>query len=342
MAEAAGVVVIALVAFLAICWLWPYRVLRVALWLATQSIYRLHVCGRANVPAHGGALLVCDHVSYLDWLLLLAAHRRFIRMVHIAGRSNQGGVRHLLRWAGVLAVDGSAGPRGLVRALRQARDALARGELVCIVAEGRVLPDGLELPFHRLFQRLARKIQAPIVPVCLDQVFGSLFSVKGGRLTWRWPVTLPFPAYVRFGAPLPPGTPAAEVRQALQLLSARSAFERPAGAGRRIAASCGSPLAGPSAPVSSTARGQSGSATPVPSPLCFVRSNSFGRCWATPRWSASGCRQAWAALSPTSSWPCSAKRRSTSITPPRPKRFSPPCASAACATSSARGGSPSA
>jgi acyl-[acyl-carrier-protein]-phospholipid O-acyltransferase/long-chain-fatty-acid--[acyl-carrier-protein] ligase len=225
-AEAAGVGVLALVALLAVCWLWPYRVLRLALWLATHSVYRLRVRGRDHVPARGGALLVCNHVNYLDWLLLLAAHRRFLRIVVFAGWTKQWGVRHLLRWAGVLALDGSAGPRGLVRGLRQARDALARGEVVCLFTEGRVLPDGVSLPFHRQFRRIARKNHAPIIPVCLDQPLGSLFGVERGRLTWRWPLTLPFPAYVVFGEPLPPATPAGDARQALQLLSARSAIAR--------------------------------------------------------------------------------------------------------------------
>jgi acyl-[acyl-carrier-protein]-phospholipid O-acyltransferase/long-chain-fatty-acid--[acyl-carrier-protein] ligase len=207
-------------------WLFPYRALRLGLWLLTHSVYWLRVQGRQNVPAHGGALLVCNHVSYLDWLLLVAAHRRLLRLVVFAGWTKQWGVRHLLKWAGVITIDGSEGARGLVRAVRQARRCLERGELVCLFAEGRVLSDGLELPFHRQFQHIARKGRTPIIPVCLDQTLGSLFVVERGRLRWRWPLTLPFPASVTFGDPLPAGTPPGDVRQALQLLSARTALER--------------------------------------------------------------------------------------------------------------------
>jgi acyl-[acyl-carrier-protein]-phospholipid O-acyltransferase/long-chain-fatty-acid--[acyl-carrier-protein] ligase len=215
-----------LMALLAVGWLFPYRALRVVLGFMTHSVYWLRVRGRENVPASGGALLICNHVNYLDWLLLLAAHRRFLRPVVFAGWTRQWGVRHLLQWAGVIAIDGSAGTRGLVRAMRQARAYLDRGELICLFAEGRVLSGGLSLPFHRQFQRIARKGRTPIVPVCLDQTLGSLFVVHEGRLRWRWPLTLPFPAYVAFGEPLPAGTPPGEVRQALQLLSARTAVER--------------------------------------------------------------------------------------------------------------------
>jgi acyl-[acyl-carrier-protein]-phospholipid O-acyltransferase/long-chain-fatty-acid--[acyl-carrier-protein] ligase len=219
---------LALLLFLAICWLWPYGLVRLGLWLVTHSVYRLRVRGGEHLPARGGALLVCNHLSSLDCLLLLATQRRFVRLVLFAGWAKRWGVRHLLRWAGVLTADDSSSARGLVRALRQAREALSRGELVCIFAEGRVLPGGLELPFHRGFERIARQSQAPIIPVCLDQVLGSLFSARGGRLSWRWPVTLPYPVYITFGEPLPATMPAAEVRQRLQLLSARCALDRAA------------------------------------------------------------------------------------------------------------------
>jgi acyl-[acyl-carrier-protein]-phospholipid O-acyltransferase/long-chain-fatty-acid--[acyl-carrier-protein] ligase len=232
-AEAAGVVVLALVASLVICWLWPYRVLRLVLWLVCHSVYGLRVRGREQVPRRGGALLVCNPIISLDWLLLVAAERRFIRFVLFAGWTRQWGVRHLLHWAGVLTVESAAGGHGLVRTLRQARAALARGELVCIFAESWTLSSGLTLPFHRQFQRLVRGSQAPIIPVSLDQVYGSLFTVERGHLSWRWPLTLPFPAYASFGEPLPADTPAGDVRQALQMLSARSAIAR---ADRRLPA----------------------------------------------------------------------------------------------------------
>jgi acyl-[acyl-carrier-protein]-phospholipid O-acyltransferase/long-chain-fatty-acid--[acyl-carrier-protein] ligase len=72
----------------------------------------------------------------------------------------------------------------------------------------------------------------PIVPVCLDHVWGSVFSYSGGKILWKWPQELPYPVQVAFGEPLPPSTSAAEVRLAIQKLSAdcaivRSAWRRP-------------------------------------------------------------------------------------------------------------------
>src|SRR5256885_3115657 len=61
-------------------------------------------------------------------------------------------------------------------------------------------------------QTCALPISVPIVPVCLDQVWGSVFSYKGGRVFWKWPQEIPYPVILSFGAPLPPTTSAAEVR----------------------------------------------------------------------------------------------------------------------------------
>src|SRR5438874_565584 len=76
-----GVVALIAVLIALACWVRPYWPLRVILWLVTHSIYWVRVLGRNNVPAKGAALLVCNHVSYVDWLLLLATQRRFIRFV---------------------------------------------------------------------------------------------------------------------------------------------------------------------------------------------------------------------------------------------------------------------
>jgi acyl-[acyl-carrier-protein]-phospholipid O-acyltransferase/long-chain-fatty-acid--[acyl-carrier-protein] ligase len=204
----------------------PYWPLRVFLWLVTHSIYWLRVLGRDNVPVKGAALLVSNHVSFVDWLLLMASQRRFIRFVVWAGWTKTWGLRWLLRWAGCIPVDGFGGPRAIVKSLKAAGDALARGELVCIFAEGRFTRTGVMLPFHRGFEQVLKHCKAPIVPVCLDQVWGSIFSLHGGRYFWKLPQEIPYPVTVGYGKPLPADAKAADVRQAVQNLSADCAIAR--------------------------------------------------------------------------------------------------------------------
>jgi acyl-[acyl-carrier-protein]-phospholipid O-acyltransferase/long-chain-fatty-acid--[acyl-carrier-protein] ligase len=206
----------------------PMALVRLVLWVLGHSLYRIRTFGLENVPTSGPALLVCNHVSYIDWLLLLAGQRRFIHFVIFAGWTRVWGLRHLLRWAGVIPIDGSLGPRAIVQSLRQASDALARGELVCIFAEGRFTRTGFLLPFHRGFEQIVKRVSAPIIPVCLDHVWGSIFSFRHGKLIWKWPQELPYPVSVAYGEPMPPTTPAAEVRLAIQKLSANCATERSA------------------------------------------------------------------------------------------------------------------
>ena len=218
--------IIVLAALAVALWRWPMAFVRAFLWVLTRTVYRVRVVGLENVPKSGGALLVCNHLSYIDWLLLLAAQPRFIRFLIYAPYANLWGFRHLLRWAKVIPIDGSGGPRATLRALRSASDALAAGELVCIFAEGTVSRTGFLLPFHRGFEQILKRAPVPIVPVCLDQIWGSVFSFAGGKFFWKLPRHIPYPVGVAFGQPKPADTSAAAVRLAIQKLSADWAVRR--------------------------------------------------------------------------------------------------------------------
>jgi acyl-[acyl-carrier-protein]-phospholipid O-acyltransferase/long-chain-fatty-acid--[acyl-carrier-protein] ligase len=213
-------------AFLVAVWLWPMAFVRALLWVLTHTVYRVRLVGLENVPKTGGALLVCNHLSYIDWLLLLAAQPRFIRFLIYAPYANLWGFRHLLRWAKVIPIDGAGGPRAIVRALRSASDSLAAGELVCIFAEGTISRTGFLLPFHRGFEQILKRAPAPIIPVCLDQVWGSIFSYAGNKFFRKLPRHIPYPVSVTFGPPMPAASSAATVRLAIQKLSADSAVRR--------------------------------------------------------------------------------------------------------------------
>jgi acyl-[acyl-carrier-protein]-phospholipid O-acyltransferase/long-chain-fatty-acid--[acyl-carrier-protein] ligase len=204
----------------------PLLFLRPFLWVLTHTLYRLSIYGPENVPAQGPVLLVCNHVSYIDWLLLLAAQKRFIRFVIWAPYTRMWGIRRVLRWAGVIPIDSSSGPKAIVKSLHDAADALKAGELVCIFAEGNLTKTGFMLPFHRGFEQILKRTPAPVVPVCLDHVWGSIFSYHGGKMLWKWPQELPYPVSVAFGLPLPATSSAAEVRLAIQKLSADCAVAR--------------------------------------------------------------------------------------------------------------------
>jgi acyl-[acyl-carrier-protein]-phospholipid O-acyltransferase/long-chain-fatty-acid--[acyl-carrier-protein] ligase len=195
-------------------------VVRALLWLVTHTLYRMRVLGRENVPCQGGALLVCNRVTFLDWLLILAVQPRPVRFIVQTPHAHRWGVRHLLRWSGAIVLDGSGGPRSAVSALRAARTALAAGDLVCLFTGRMVARSGFSLSFAGALRRITRRRPVPIIPVSLDQAWGSYFAYRAGRLHWKPPQRWPSPAAIVFGAPLPPSTSAAEVCLAIQRLSA--------------------------------------------------------------------------------------------------------------------------
>lgn len=204
----------------------PELAIRTVCWVLAHTVYRMDIRGRRNIPATGPALLVCNHVSFIDALLLFTAQRRTVRFIIWAPFLHVPVLRLLLRLARVIPIDSKAGPRAIIQSLRLASEALEKGELVCIFAEGGITRTGFLLPFHRGFEQILKKSPVPVVPVCLDHVWGSIFSYRGGRFLWKWPQKLPYPVSVAFGEPLPPTAKAVEVRQAIQKLSADAAVKR--------------------------------------------------------------------------------------------------------------------
>jgi acyl-[acyl-carrier-protein]-phospholipid O-acyltransferase / long-chain-fatty-acid--[acyl-carrier-protein] ligase len=220
------VLLIAAVALAALVWWRPYLLVRALACLFVRLFYRLHIYGRENIPKSGPALLVCNHVSYIDFLLLSVAQPRFVRYVFFAGWTKVLFIRHLLRWGRAIPIDATSGPKAILKSLRTAGEALNENDLVCIFAEGRFTRTGFLLPFHRGFEQIVKNNQAPIIPVCLDELWGSIFSFYGDRTLWKWPRRIPYPTSVAFGKPMPATSTAAEVRSAVQQLAADCAVAR--------------------------------------------------------------------------------------------------------------------
>jgi len=210
-----GAVLTALATVFAI-WMLPDSLLRLVMWMATHTIYRIRVTGRENVPGRGGALFVANHISLVDALLLIASTDRAIRFLIFEDIYNHPVIKPFAKLMHAIPVSSQQRPRELVAALHQASEAIRNGEIVCIFAEGQITRIGNLLPFRRGFERVMKGVDAPIVPVCLDGVWGSIFSFEMGRFLWKLPRRFPYPVSVSFGKPLASTTTAFEVRQAVQ------------------------------------------------------------------------------------------------------------------------------
>ncbi|MGO9480015.1 MAG: acyl-[ACP]--phospholipid O-acyltransferase [Limisphaerales bacterium] len=203
----------------------PDALLRFLLWCATHSLYRIRIDGRDHIPEKGGALFVCNHVSWMDALLLIASTDRQVRFLMLKNIYEQPWVKPFARILGVIPISSEQRPREMLHSLQTATEAIKNGDVVCIFAEGQITRIGQLLPFQRGMERIMKGVDAPIVPVALDGVLGSPSSFKQGRFVWRLPSRIPHPVTVSFGRPLPPAATAFEARQAVQELLA-SAWQR--------------------------------------------------------------------------------------------------------------------
>ncbi len=202
----------------------PAFFVRFSLWLLTHTVYRIRATGTEHVPFRGPALLVCNHMSHVDGLLVGACVQRFIRFMIYRPYFELPGLRQLFTLMHAIPVSG-LNRTDVQRSIERAREELRNGHIVCIFAEGSISRTGNLLPFKRGLERIADGLDIPIVPVHLDQLWGSIFSFKRGRFFWKRPERLPYPVQVTFGAPLPATSSAVDVRQAIQELGAE-AFAR--------------------------------------------------------------------------------------------------------------------
>jgi acyl-[acyl-carrier-protein]-phospholipid O-acyltransferase/long-chain-fatty-acid--[acyl-carrier-protein] ligase len=204
----------------------PDFLVRLLLWLLTHTLYRMRIVGAAHVPAQGPALLVCNHMSFIDGLLVGASVQRFVRFLVYRGYYEHPCLRWLMRLMHAIPVAGG-NRKAVLASLEQARQALQQGHVVCIFAEGAISRTGNVLPFKRGFERIMAGLDAPIIPVHLDRLWGSIFSFQDGRFVWKWPRRLPYPVTVSFGSPRPSASTAAHVRQAvMELGSVAVAYRR--------------------------------------------------------------------------------------------------------------------
>jgi acyl-[acyl-carrier-protein]-phospholipid O-acyltransferase/long-chain-fatty-acid--[acyl-carrier-protein] ligase len=203
----------------------PESLVRAFLWLVTPPFYHLRVRGLENVPRRGGALLVSNHVSFVDWLLLLSATDRPVRFLIGREYYESPWLKPFVRVARVIPIPSAFRPREVALALRRCGEAIRSGEVVCVFAEGGITRTGGLMPFQRGFEKIMRGVDAPIVPVALDGVWGSIFSFAGGKFFWKWPRQLRRSVAVNFGQPLLPTATADEVHAAVRALIHRENAE---------------------------------------------------------------------------------------------------------------------
>ncbi len=193
----------------------PSQTLRLAVRLLAGCMYRVRVEGVENVPA-GGALVVANHISWADGVLLGLACPRHPRMIAYASYFDNPWLGWFGRLGRIILIGSTR--KSMAASIRAAREALGQGELVGIFPEGGISRSGEIQEFRPGFLSILKDTGAPVVPVYLGGLWGSIFSFERGRFFWKWPRRWPYPVTIRFGKPIPQPESADQVRRAVEEL----------------------------------------------------------------------------------------------------------------------------
>jgi acyl-[acyl-carrier-protein]-phospholipid O-acyltransferase/long-chain-fatty-acid--[acyl-carrier-protein] ligase len=199
----------------------PDFFVRFVVLVLTRAVYRIRTIGAENLPAEGGALLVSNHVTWVDALLLTALTPRRIRFLMDRQISKRRFLRHLFRLMKVIPISAADSPHAIAASLKTARQAMDDGYMVCVFAEGALTRNGNLRAFRPGFERIVKDSAYPIIPIYIGGAWGSIFSYYRGRMLSSLPRKIPYPIDVLIGASLPATSSSAEVRQAVLGLSGR-------------------------------------------------------------------------------------------------------------------------
>jgi hypothetical protein len=164
----------------------PEFLMRFLIWLLVHTIYRVRKRGLEHLPGEGAAVLVCNHVSFVDALVIAAACRRPIRFVMDHSYFNLPVLNFVFRTGRAIPIaPRKEDPTLVEKAFDEVAGALEEGDLVCIFPEGRLTGDGEMGPFRPGIERIVARTPVPVVPLALRGLWGSFFSRKDGRAMHR-------------------------------------------------------------------------------------------------------------------------------------------------------------
>jgi acyl-[acyl-carrier-protein]-phospholipid O-acyltransferase/long-chain-fatty-acid--[acyl-carrier-protein] ligase len=192
-----------------------------------RLLYRVRFEGTDKIPATGGAVIACNHQSYLDAVLISMATDRPVRFVISSRVSRTWFVRPFARLTESIPIEATQSPRELIHAFRQASEHVKSGGLLGIFPEGQITRVGRMMPFRRGIERIMRDLDAPIIPVAIDGGFETGLSYMNGGFSiarecrWRR-----HRIRVVVGDSLPANTPFTELRQRILELQAKGYEDR--------------------------------------------------------------------------------------------------------------------
>ena len=157
----------------------PEFTLRFLAVFLSRIAYRVRVVGEENIPKSGGCILTCNHVSFVDWIIISATIKRPIRYVLYYKFTQIGALKRFFKDAKVIPIAGKSEDRKvLINAMKTIEQTLRDGEIVCIFPEGNITRTGELGEYKRGIETMLKTISVPVVPMTLHGLWGSFFSRK--------------------------------------------------------------------------------------------------------------------------------------------------------------------
>ena len=207
-------------AFFYAAWRVRHSMVRIGLILFLRVLYRYKVNGVENIPEKGPAVLIGNHSTWLDAMLMLLIVNRKMRTIAWAGNFSWWPLKKFAEFCSVILISG--GPKSIRKGLQDARDALDRGELVCLFPEGGISTTCQMRKFKPgMFKIMDEEHKdVPLIPVILDEIWGTAASHSKSKFFLKVPESFRHPVTVHIGKPIKRPDNIFEVRQFMQEMGA--------------------------------------------------------------------------------------------------------------------------
>ena len=178
--------------------------MRFLVWVLTHSLYRIRHIDLANIPRDGAALLVANHVTFMDALIIAAASPRPVRFVMFKPIFEIPVLRFIFKTCKAIPIDSrKRDPEAYEKAFETISEMLKAGELVCIFPEGKLTLDGQIDDFRPGVEKILKADPVPVVPMAIKGLWGSYFSRQQKGMLLKWPRKLFAKVELVASAPVP-------------------------------------------------------------------------------------------------------------------------------------------
>ena len=195
---------------------------RLAGLVLSHTLLRVRTYGEENIPEEGPALLVANHVSFVDALLISRCTSRPVHFMMHETFYRYPWLYPFVKWAGFIEVP-AAKPKQLHQLFLKTHELLRKGEIVCVFPEGGITRNGIMMNFRKgISSMIPPELEVPVIPVRLGMLWGFIFTYYYGRIKLRMPLQLRHPASITIGKPMSKDLSGYEIRLVLSEMAAET------------------------------------------------------------------------------------------------------------------------